>query len=64
MALYEGEQDPDNDPPKLLFIGPDHASNLLEVIGGVIEDDILLIWHAKRCSAQYFELLPPPGGDL
>jgi len=64
MALYVGEKDPDNDPPKLLFIGPDPASNLLEVIGGEIGDGILLIWHAKRCGAQYLELLPPPGGDL
>jgi hypothetical protein len=64
MALYVAEIDPDNDPPKLLYIGPDTAANLLEVIGGEIADDILLIWHAKSCSPQYFELLPPPGGNL
>ena len=29
MALLEKEIDPDNDPPKILFIGPDHAGNLL-----------------------------------
>jgi hypothetical protein len=63
MALYVGEIDPDNDPPKRLYIGPDPAANLLEVIGGGLADEILLIWHAKRCRTQYLELLPPTGGD-
>jgi hypothetical protein len=63
MALYAREIDPDTEPPKILFIGPDPAANLLEVIGGDIADDTLLIWHADTCRAEYLELLPPPGGD-
>jgi hypothetical protein len=62
MALYEDVLDEDNDPPKLLFIGPDAAGNLLELIGGVVENDDLLIWHAMRCRAGYLALLPKPGG--
>jgi hypothetical protein len=64
MALYAEEIDPDSDPPKRLYIGPDPAANLLEVIGGEIADDILLIWHAQRCRVKYLELLPPTGGGL
>jgi len=62
MALYEGEIDPDNDPPKILFIGPDGTGNLLEVIGGELAGDVLLIWHADRCRPKYLELLPKAGG--
>jgi hypothetical protein len=58
MALFAREIDPDNDPPKLLFIGPDHAGNLLEVIGGEMADDVLLIWHADACGSKYLKLLP------
>ena len=60
MRLDEREIDPDNDPPKILFIGPDHSGNLLEVIGGELAD-VLLIWHADKCSPEYLTLLPPQG---
>ena len=46
MALYEALLDDENDPPKVLIIGPDGAGNLLELIGGELADDVLLIWHA------------------
>lgn len=62
MALLNKEVDPDNDPPKLLWIGPDRAGNLLEVIGGAMAHDIVLIWHADRCRSAYLKLLPKPGG--
>jgi hypothetical protein len=62
MAVYEDVLDEDNDPPKLLLIGPDAAGNLVELIGGVVENDDLLIWHAMRCRAGYLALLPKPGG--
>jgi hypothetical protein len=63
MALYEGILDEDSDPPKLLIIGPDGAGNLLELIGGELADEELLIWHADRCRQTYLELLPNPGDD-
>jgi hypothetical protein len=62
MALYENVLEPDNDPPKLLFIGPDHAGNLLELIGGELANDVLLIWHADRCRPAYLGLLPKTRG--
>jgi len=61
MALYENVIDEDSDPPKLLIIGPDSAANLLELIGGELEDG-LLIWHAMPCRRQYLDLLPKQGG--
>jgi hypothetical protein len=63
MALYEIILDEDNDPPKLLIIGPDSAGNLLELIGGELADDVLLIWHADRCRPAYVDLLPKSGGE-
>lgn len=63
MARLDKEIDPDNDPPKHLIIGPDRAGNLLELIGGEIADEVLLIWHANACRAEYLKLLPSPGGD-
>jgi hypothetical protein len=61
MAMYEGMLDEDNDPPKLLILGPDPAANILELVGGELAGDVLLIWHAKPCSAEYFGLLPAEG---
>jgi len=63
MALYEHVLDADNDPPKLLIIGPDGAGNLLELVGGEIAENVLLIWHADHCRAAYLDLLPKPGGE-
>ena len=64
MAIFGDVLDPDNDPPKLLFIGPDEAANLLELIGGDPESGERVIWHADRLSAQYHKLLPKTGGSL
>lgn len=64
MAMFETEIEPDSDPPKILFIGPDPAGNLLELIGGEMDDDFLRIWHAKPCRKKYLKLLPKSGGAL
>lgn len=50
--------DPDDDPPKLLLIGPDRAGNLLEVIVLVLADDLLMAIHAMALRTSYYELLP------
>ena len=62
LAVVEKEIDPDNDPPKILFIGPNHAGSFLEVIGGEMAD-LLLVWHADACRTKYLRLLPRQGGD-
>lgn len=61
MAIYENVLDEDNDPPKLLIIGPNSSGNLLELIGGELANDVLLIWHADRCRQTYLDLLPGSG---
>jgi hypothetical protein len=60
MAQVETEIEPDRDPPKLLFIGPDGAGNLLEMIGDELDGE-LWIWHAMKCRPKYLQLLPAMG---
>lgn len=61
MALHDDVIGDESDPPKRLIIGPDGAGNLLELIGGELNDG-LLIWHAMPCRSKYLDLLPKTGG--
>ncbi len=63
MALYENVLDEGSDPAKLLIIGPDGAGNLLELIGGELAGNVLLIWHAMPCRTEYLDPLPKMGGE-
>jgi hypothetical protein len=63
LALYEGVIDEDADPLKLLIIGPDGAANLLELVGGELDNGDVLIWHATKCRTKYLSLLPETGGE-
>lgn len=60
LFLYEG--DLDDDPPKVLVVGPDPGGNLPELIGAESADGDMHIWHAMRCRQQYLDLLPKTGG--
>jgi hypothetical protein len=51
--------EPDADPAKVLAVGPDRAGNLLEVIWLELEGDELLVIHAMRLRAAFYDLLPP-----
>lgn len=64
MAIFGVVLDPDHDPPKLLFVGPDEAGNLLELIGGDFEFGNRVIWHAMACRPQYSKLLSQTGRSL
>lgn len=55
--------DPDADPPKVLVIGPDSASNLLEVIVLVLADDQMIAIHAMKLRRHFYELLPGEEGS-
>ena len=46
-----------NPEKKLLIIGPDTAGNLLELIGVVTRDDVLVIIHAMPIRGHFHELL-------
>ena len=45
--------------PKKLLIGFDGSGRLLELVGGINDDGVLVLWHAMRCRPIYWQLLPP-----
>lgn len=55
--------DREDDPPKVLVIGPDRSDNLLEVIVLELADDRFLAIHAMPLRAIYYDLLPYREGD-
>ena len=59
-ALMELEID--EDPTKVLVIGPDRATNLLEVVV-VMQDDRLKVIHAMPLRRRYRDLLPQSDSD-
>ena len=63
LTILDKVLDENADPPKVLIIGPDTAGNLLELIGGVLQEGDV-VWHAMPCRKQYLDLLPNPGGEL
>lgn len=63
MAITGVLIDSNNDPPKLLVIGPDEAGNLLELIGADFPIGDRVIWHADRLGSQYHNLLPKTRGS-
>jgi len=54
---------PDDDPPKVLVIGPDSAGNLLEVIVILLANDRMLAIHAMKLRRHFHELLPREEGS-
>lgn len=58
-ALAVGEQD----DGKVLYLGPDRASNLLEVVSVVREDGSEIVIHAMRMRARYEPFLCGEGGS-
>jgi hypothetical protein len=49
----------DDDPPRLLVIGPDDAGNLLEVVALLLADGPPLVIHAMRLRRSFWRLLEP-----
>jgi hypothetical protein len=56
-ALAVGEQD----DGKVLYLGPDRAANLLEVVSVMREDGSEIVIHAMRMRAKYEPLLRGEG---
>lgn len=60
-AVYSGEVDDDGEeegPLRVLYLGPDRAGNLLEVVVIELDDGSQLAIHAMKMQARYRELLP------
>lgn len=50
--------EPDGDPPQVLAIGPDKASNLLEIIWLELADRRSIVIHAMPLRRTFYDLLP------
>jgi hypothetical protein len=48
----------DDEPHRTLFLGPDRAANLLEVVALELDNGRQLAIHAMRMRPQYIPLLP------
>ncbi|ANZ39125.1 hypothetical protein BBK82_26655 [Lentzea guizhouensis] len=55
-AVHEGEID-DDAPWRVLYLGPDTAGNLLEVITVEDDDGDEVVIHAMKMRPKYFPLL-------
>lgn len=60
-ALYVG--DDGDDPDKALYLGPDRAARLLEVLVAIRADGSEVVIHAMKMRARYGLLLGEPGSD-
>jgi len=47
-----------SESPKKLLIGFDDSGRLLELIGAINDDGVLVIWHGMKCRPIYRRLLP------
>ena len=56
-AIVIVDLDPDNEPPKVLAIGPDHAGNLLEIIWIELDAGREVVIHAMGLRATFRGLL-------
>lgn len=62
-ALYVGDVDDEDAPPwRVLYLGPDRAGNLLEVVLLERDDGSELAIHAMKMRKRYAVLLPTAGG--
>lgn len=62
-AIVVADMDENQDPPKVLVIGPDSAGNLLEVIVLELADNRTLAIHAMPLRPTFHELLPGRNDD-
>lgn len=61
--LYAGDVHDEDAPPwRVLYLGPDRAGNLLEVVILERDDGSELAIHAMKMRKQYQHLLPPNQG--
>jgi hypothetical protein len=56
-ALYADDDFQDDDPPKVLVLGPDAAGNVLEVIGRFASSEVLVVFHAMIARPALLQLL-------
>ena len=57
FPLLVDDEFSDDDPPKVLVLGPDTAGNVLEVIGSFNAPGLLTVFHAMPARAGYVQRL-------
>jgi hypothetical protein len=57
-CLHESQPAGDEAPRRILYLGPDRAGNMLEIITLELDDETELAIHAMRMRSRYLELLP------
>ena len=57
VVCYQLEEH-DNEPRRTLFLGPDRAANLLEIVVLELDGGGRLAIHAMRMRPKYISLLP------
>jgi hypothetical protein len=61
--LYAGDVEDEDAPPwRVLYLGPDRAGNLLEIVVLERDDGSELAIHAMKMRGLYEQLLPREGG--
>jgi hypothetical protein len=48
-----------DDPEKHLLIGFDHNANLVEIMYNVIDERLVKVFHADKCTKEHHALLNP-----
>jgi hypothetical protein len=56
--FYEGELGEEHPPTRVLYLGPDHAGNMLEIVVIERDDGSELAIHAMKMRQRYEHLLP------
>ena len=46
-----------NGTENTLFLGPDHAGNIIEILARPVGDDVLIVFHAMPARTQFLALL-------
>lgn len=62
-AVYRSDFGDEEPPPRVLYLGPDRAANLLEIITLIRPNLPELAIHAMPARPQYLQLLRRPRGN-
>ena len=59
QALFVDDDFQEAEPPKMLIVGPDEAGNLLEIVGQLDANDVLMVFHAMTVRTSILRLIGP-----
>ena len=56
---YTAYLDEHETPPRILYLGPDRAGNLLEIVSSEMDDGSELVIHAMKMRRRFGSLIGP-----